>query len=186
MEPGGRRPAPGDLALVQRFINTLDIEASTDELSSPEGLSQWLAAHDLIAADAHVDTDDLNRVRGLRESLRALLESNHGEAPAQEAIAAFNEHAATLPLHVRANPPGHLSLEPASRGLDGALGRLLAIAYTAAVDGSWSRLKVCPSDTCRWAFYDHSKNRSSTWCTMAVCGNRAKVRAYQQRRRASR
>jgi predicted RNA-binding Zn ribbon-like protein len=186
MEPGGRQPAPGDLALVQRFINTLDIEASTDELSSPEGLSQWLAAHELIAADAHVDADDLNRARGLRESLRVLLDANHGAAPSHEAIDAFNEQAARLPLHVRADPPGRLALEPAAGGVDGALGRLLAIAYTAAIDGTWSRLKVCPADTCRWAFYDHSKNRSSTWCSMAVCGNRAKVRAYQQRRRASR
>ncbi|MGH2778535.1 MAG: CGNR zinc finger domain-containing protein, partial [Actinomycetota bacterium] len=31
------------------------------------------------------------------------------------------------------------------------------------------------------AFYDHSKNRSGKWCTMRVCGNRAKTRAYRER-----
>jgi len=56
---------------------------------------------------------------------------------------------------------------------------------TAIADGSWARLKVCRSDSCRWAFYDASKNRSGAWCTMAVCGNRNKVRAYQRRRRGA-
>ncbi|HEV2869799.1 MAG TPA: CGNR zinc finger domain-containing protein, partial [Actinomycetota bacterium] len=30
-------------------------------------------------------------------------------------------------------------------------------------------------------FYDHSTNRSGTWCTMSVCGNRRKARAYRRR-----
>jgi predicted RNA-binding Zn ribbon-like protein len=59
---------------------------------------------------------------------------------------------------------------------------IVAIVYEAMVDGTWERLKVCPADDCQWAFYDESKNRSGTWCDMAVCGNRAKVRAYRERR----
>jgi len=58
----------------------------------------------------------------------------------------------------------------------------VAIAYESMVAGTWSRLKVCPADDCQWAFYDHSKNRSGTWCSMKVCGNRAKVRRYRERR----
>jgi predicted RNA-binding Zn ribbon-like protein len=49
-------------------------------------------------------------------------------------------------------------------------------------DGSWERLKVCPADDCLWAFYDRSRNRSRRWCDMEVCGNRAKVRGYRERR----
>jgi predicted RNA-binding Zn ribbon-like protein len=48
-------------------------------------------------------------------------------------------------------------------------------------EGTWSRLKACLADTCQWAFYDQSKNRSAHWCSMAVCGNRAKARAYRNR-----
>jgi predicted RNA-binding Zn ribbon-like protein len=66
-------------------------------------------------------------------------------------------------------------------GVDGALGRLVAIAHSAQADGTWERLKVCPSQSCRWAFYDHTKNRSGRWCTMDVCGNRAKAAAYRRR-----
>jgi predicted RNA-binding Zn ribbon-like protein len=45
----------------------------------------------------------------------------------------------------------------------------------------WSKLKLCGSDTCRWAFYDRSKNHTSRWCTMATCGNRAKARRFRQK-----
>ena len=48
-------------------------------------------------------------------------------------------------------------------------------------DRSWQRVKACRADDCRWAFYDRSRNRSGVWCDMAVCGNRAKVRAYRRR-----
>ncbi|GAA3633602.1 CGNR zinc finger domain-containing protein [Streptomyces fenghuangensis] len=68
-------------------------------------------------------------------------------------------------------------------GVTGALGRCLAIAGHAAFDGTWRRLKVCPSEDCQWAFHHHSKNRSGTWCQMAECGNRAKVNAYRARHR---
>jgi predicted RNA-binding Zn ribbon-like protein len=50
-------------------------------------------------------------------------------------------------------------------------------------DGSWSRVKACQNDTCRWLFVDGSRNRSRTWCTMAICGSRMKSRAYRARRR---
>lgn len=42
------------------------------------------------------------------------------------------------------------------------------------------RLKICPN--CEWLFIDRSKNRSRTWCDMAVCGNRAKARLHYRRK----
>jgi predicted RNA-binding Zn ribbon-like protein len=47
------------------------------------------------------------------------------------------------------------------------------------LDGSWSRLKACRQ--CGWAFYDYSRNRSGSWCSMQLCGNRTKTRAYRRR-----
>ncbi|MBX9455617.1 MAG: CGNR zinc finger domain-containing protein [Rhizobium sp.] len=43
------------------------------------------------------------------------------------------------------------------------------------------RLKICPN--CEWLFIDRSKNRSRTWCDMAVCGNRSKARLHYHRQR---
>ena len=48
-------------------------------------------------------------------------------------------------------------------------------------DGSWDRLRGCANPTCRSVFWDRSKNRSGRWCSLSVCGNQAKVRAYRER-----
>jgi len=81
---------------------------------------------------------------------------------------------------------GRAELAPAAGGVDSSLARLLAIISSAMADGTWSRLKACRDDDCQWAFYDRSKNRSGTWCTMAACGNRSKARAYRKRERTAR
>jgi predicted RNA-binding Zn ribbon-like protein len=60
------------------------------------------------------------------------------------------------------------------------MGRLVATLYSAMQDEEWERLKLCSSGTCRWAFFDRSKNQSSRWCTMATCGNRAKARRFRE------
>ena len=72
-----------------------------------------------------------------------------------------------------------------STGPTPGLARLLAAVATAQADGTWSRLKACADDGCLWAFYDHSKNRRGRWCSMAVCGNQHKARAYRERAKAS-
>lgn len=41
------------------------------------------------------------------------------------------------------------------------------------------RLKICPN--CGWLFLDRSRNRSRTWCDMAVCGNRSKAKRHYHR-----
>ena len=56
--------------------------------------------------------------------------------------------------------------------------------FQAAADDSWRRLKICAFDECQWAFYDHSKNRSRTWCEWG-CGNKVKTRNYRARQRGS-
>jgi predicted RNA-binding Zn ribbon-like protein len=182
---GTRQPAPGGLALVQQYINTLDLEGNQDELSSPDRLQRWLVERGLLEQDALLDAHDRTTALALRESLRDLLALNRDRTSGSGVIAAFNAVAEPIPLHVRLEPGGRVALEPSGGGVEGALGRLLSAVYTAVVDGTWTRLKVCQAGSCRWAFYDHSKNRSGAWCAMAACGNRSKVRAYQRRRRAT-
>jgi len=57
--------------------------------------------------------------------------------------------------------------------------RVLLAVRAAQARGSWTRLKLCAG--CGSAFVDGSRNRSAVWCSMATCGNRAKVRAYRAR-----
>jgi hypothetical protein len=58
---------------------------------------------------------------------------------------------------------------------------VLAATTRLTIRGDWVRLKICPADDCLWAFYDESRNRSRTWCSMRVCGNREKARSWRAR-----
>ena len=79
---------------------------------------------------------------------------------------------------------GQPVLGPGSAGCRGALAALLAGVAVASAQGTWERLKACSAESCQWAFYDRSKNRSGRWCSMQTCGNRTKTRTYRSRRRA--
>jgi predicted RNA-binding Zn ribbon-like protein len=177
--------APGELELVREFVNTLDLEDEAEQLSSPQRLRDWLAEHELIPSGAKLDGSDLARAIELREALRGLLLANNGVPPRDRDVRIVDSATASSELAVRLRGAATAELEPRGSGFDAAIGRLAAIVFEAIVDGRWERLKACPADDCHWAFYDHSRNRSGTWCEMAVCGNRSKVRAYRERRERS-
>ena len=176
-------PAPGALDLVRRFVNTVDLEDGSDELGDPERLGAWLAANGLAAPGEPFSAADAERARAVREALRALLHANAGHGLRPAAVEELNRAAGGASLVVRFGPGGRAGLEPQAGGVERAVARLLAVAHTATVDGTWARLKACANEGCQWAFYDHSKNRSGRWCTMETCGNTVKARTYRQRRR---
>jgi predicted RNA-binding Zn ribbon-like protein len=163
--------APVELEPLLAFVNTVDFEGDRDWLAG------WLAERD-VPASAHA----LERARVVREALRTLLLDHNGiavdMAGASEVLTDGSRRAR---LELRTDEDGP-RLVAAADGLDGALGSLLAIVAAAVADGSWTRLKACRSDTCRWAFYDAARNRSRRWCSMEVCGNRAKARKHRERR----
>jgi predicted RNA-binding Zn ribbon-like protein len=175
--------APGRLELVRLFVNTADLEDGTDALAEPSALAAWLERHDL-ARDGSASEADVAAARALREAIRGLLLENNGVRAREESAEILSRTAERARLALRFEAAGEASLEPAATGVDGALGRLVAIAAMAMADGTWSRLKACQADPCGWAFYDHARNRSRRWCSMAVCGNRTKARAYRRRHAA--
>jgi predicted RNA-binding Zn ribbon-like protein len=180
--------APGELALVQAFVNTSDGQgqhAHRAPAASVE-LRSWLRDHGLVTGDAPVTEGDLVRAVALRESLRALLQAHtHGEAPAVTTLEHLNRLAGDAPLTVRFQDDGDAGLVPDIGGVDGAFARLLSIVLRAMVNGSWRRLKACSNATCARAFYDRSKNAAGKWCAMATCGNRLNARAYRHRRQTA-
>jgi predicted RNA-binding Zn ribbon-like protein len=186
MAPGDSTPektAPGALALVQRFVNSVDIESGEDELSDPERLRGWLAERDLIGEGEAVTAADLERALDAREGLRALLLANNGLPVDEQRVAALDRVAARAAVRVRFQPGAEPELAPDGAGVDGAIARLLAIVAGAVEQGRWRYLKACPRETCEWAFFDHSKNHSGRWCKMEVCGNIAKAKAFRERKR---
>jgi predicted RNA-binding Zn ribbon-like protein len=176
-------PAPGELDLVRRFVNTLDVEVEHEELSSPAALTDWLRENGLLGQNERANADDLEAALDVREAIRSMLLSNNGEPVDTDAIERLDRAASDSRLLVRFAAGGRSSVGPQAKGVDGALGAILARVHEAMADGTWERLKVCPADDCLWAFYDTSRNRSRRWCQMEVCGNRSKVRTYRALRR---
>ena len=156
------KAAPDALREVQLFINSVDIH------NEVEWLPDWLQERGLAR--------ERERARELREALRSLVLANNGLAPDPAALDVLNRALASISLAL--DPSGHLVLRPSGDAIDEVVRTVIA----AMLDGSWERLKACPN--CHWAFYDYSPNRSATWCSMLLCGNRTKTRRYRRRARA--
>src|SRR3954466_1984002 len=176
------KAAPAELDHIRQFVNTLDLDSLEDEIAEPDTAAAWFTSHDLLPESEDLTPADVRQAHEMREALRKLLLAHNGGALEPAAVESVNAAAKSAELVVRFDERGDAGLVPVRPGVDGALGRILAIVFRAMADGTWERLKACPADDCEWAFYDWSKNGSGTWCDMAVCGNRAKARAYRERR----
>ena len=169
--------------MVQAFVNTLDIENGREELVAPDDVRDLLVRIGALAGDAAPLGDaDVRQALDVREALRSLLLENNGGTRDPEAHATLERAARAAHLSLRFAPDDRLALAPSASGLDGALGRVLAVAYTTMAAGTWPRLKACRREVCFWVFYDRSKNLSSKWCAMSVCGNRTKKARASGRR----
>jgi predicted RNA-binding Zn ribbon-like protein len=176
-----RGTAPGVLGLLQAYVNTVDLEDSPEEFSDPSALGSWLIAHGLMEPGLIPEARDLKNAIAVREAIRGVIAANSGAGVYPVDIAILNEAATVSRLRIRFGSDGKARLEPEAGGVVGAMGRVVGAVFTAMTEADWARLKLCDSQTCRWVFYDQSRNRSSRWCAMADCGNREKARRFRQR-----
>ncbi|GAA4006687.1 CGNR zinc finger domain-containing protein [Streptomyces marokkonensis] len=161
-----RSPAPGGLELVRTLVNTLDVETGADSLDSAEGRAPF-----------GLTEDDVPAARDLRESLRAALLAHAGHPP-HRAVTPLGDLLAGAPLVVTVDTgDGSAALAPARDG--SLLARVAAAVAEALVAGTWIRLKACEAADCHWAYYDRSPAGRGRWCSMQVCGARAKMRRYR-------
>lgn len=176
-----RPDAPRSIALVRDFVNTDDLETGVDLLVTAAGLAAYLQEEGLLEGSGRATRRDLEQARELRAGLRSALVAHHdGTRDPLPDLAAGIERLAVRLTWAEDSP----ALEPQGSGVQAALARIGIAAYEAARDGTWPRLKICSSDECEWAYFDHSKNQSRRWCEYG-CGNRAKTRALRARRRAT-
>ena len=170
-------PAPGELEFVRAFVNTLDIEKGTDRLDDSASSRAWARDHDL---DVRFSEADLEFARRLREALRAGMLANHDRAPIPaDTSGALQDAAARARVTPRFTETG-ITLVSSADGADALFGRIVAAVAASLTDGTWSRLKACAADDCRWGFYDSSRSRTGQWCSMSICGNRAKQARWRQ------
>jgi predicted RNA-binding Zn ribbon-like protein len=170
-----------DLELISAFVNTADLEDHREDLEHGRELVRWLSEHRLLAGPAYATERDASEARRVREALRELLRANNGvEVDRDAASATLDEAARRTGLAVRFDD-GAVRFAATRGGTAGGLAQVLAAVGEAMADGSFAKLKACRSDTCRYAFVDNARNRSRQWCSMDVCGNRAKARAFRER-----
>ncbi|MFF4061438.1 CGNR zinc finger domain-containing protein [Streptomyces sp. NPDC001668] len=163
-----RSPAPGGLALVESLVNSVDLESGADALDTAQGRARFGIAE-----------AELARARELRESLRVALLAHAGHPP-HRTVTPLGELLAAAPLLLTvAAADGSAALTPAdARPL---LSRVAAAVAESLVAGTWTRLKACEAVDCHWAYYDRSPAGRGRWCSMQVCGARAKMRRYRAR-----
>jgi predicted RNA-binding Zn ribbon-like protein len=185
VDPDEDKPAPMPLLLVQSFINTLDIDSGADLLLEPERARGWLAAAGLITAGTLVSAPELREAIAVREGLRALVRHNgSATGPSIDDLSALQALAGRRRPVVSIDPAGRIQFSAGEKtDLRAGLLALLLTVRDAQADGTWARLKLCANSECEWAFFDRSRNRQGSWCTMAVCGNRLKNRRFRARGR---
>jgi predicted RNA-binding Zn ribbon-like protein len=185
-QPGGRAAAPAPLDLVQDFVNTEIPEWARDDIATPDLLGRWLRERGLLEEDARVVAEDFVAARELRDALRGLaLLNTTSEKLDDVARGRIVTALSAVELRVEVDAAGRPVAAPAGSGARRALSSIVAVVLEAQATGSWRRLKACRKESCGWLFYDGSRNCSSSWCSMSICGNRVKTAAYRRRREAA-
>jgi len=109
----------------------------------------------------------------------------NGDAPARADLDAFNREAqsALAQRRIATGERWRWAWDDED-ALELPLRLVLASAIDLLLDDDPARLRQCPApDGCGWLFYDASRNATRRWCSMQMCGNGAKSRRFQRRRR---
>ena len=174
---------PGSGPTLERlidFVNTNELQESQDRLRSPEQTRAWLLAQGFEVGE--LGRDDWAALLAFREGVRAAAAANNGYDLDADAVTALRGAIDRLGFTVRATADPRLEVA-ATTSAGRALAPLVGTLMAAQADGTWARVKACARDSCRWLFYDTTRNHCRTWCTSTTCGSREKAkRAYRRQR----
>jgi predicted RNA-binding Zn ribbon-like protein len=190
------------------FLNSVAVPVDTriDWISDGEGLLAWLQQARLVPPEVldamrkRAKPAELDRVaaqaRGLREWFRSFVQDNKGKPLKSAALADLE------PLNrLLAKDEGFGQLVARKHGkiteLDFESARrwrtpeslLLPIAEALArmlAEEDLSDVKACEGATCTLMFADRTRGRTRRWCSMEICGNRAKQTAHRHRMKEAR
>ena len=147
-------------------------------LVEPTDLLRWLDSAGMRATDA--TEADLHTARALREAIYALALARIGGTDAPEARERINCVAAITPALPRLESDGGVSL---SSSADGMLAMIAREAIFLFGSERAAQIHQCQADVCTLLFVDTSRRGDRRWCSMAGCGNRAKLADFRRRRR---
>ena len=190
-------------SLALDFLNSIatPLDTPVDWLDNGEGLLRWLAQAKLVPPDtlnglkARAMPGELDKVadqaRALREWFRKFVRKHMGRPLPPKALEELG------PLNKLLQGDETFSQISRQRAKDGerfelrAMRRwqspqslLLPIAEALAkfiCEEDFAQVKACEGPSCTLVFADHTRSRARRWCSMAVCGNRAKQLAHRNR-----
>jgi predicted RNA-binding Zn ribbon-like protein len=203
----GRRPPAifvGDAPALD-FLNSIatPVDSTIDWIDDGEGLLDWLEQAQLVPAHAlkNIRTQALpgeldkvaDQARNLREWFRGFVQQHKGRPLAMEDLADLeslnrllerDDAFSRIVKHKNGTVP--FALQPVRRwrspqALLLPIGEALA-RFVCTED--FSIVKACERPACTLLFADHTRGRARRWCSMALCGNRAKQAAHRQRLKA--
>jgi len=173
----------GSLSL--NFVATVRHRGSQprDLLVNPEALSQWFLSAG-CSSMAAVNEQDLGEAVVLREAicraLSSLVQKKSPKLPDMDIINA----AAAEPLAVpQVELPSCRIRWESARPARACLAEVARDAVMVIGGIDRERLKSCDSQSCRMLFADNSPANRRRWCAMSICGNRAKIRVFRERKR---
>jgi predicted RNA-binding Zn ribbon-like protein len=187
------------------FLNSIATPADTqiDWIDSGDGLLKWLAqaglvpAHVLNELKARAMPGELDKVaeqaRALREWFRGFVRKHMGRPLTPKALQELSplnrllERGETFRQIIRHRHDGSGRLElQVKRHWNSPEALLLPIGEILAecvCHENFTEIKACEGPACTLLFADHTRRRARRWCSMAVCGNRAKQAAHRERLR---
>ncbi len=186
------------------FLNSIatPVDTPVDWLESGNGLLDWLAQAKLVPVDA-LETlragampGELDRVadqaRILREWFRGFVHKHMGHAITSKALhelrplnsllerdEAFNQ---ISPYHSADGDRLELLAMRRWRSPESVLLPIGEALAKFVCEDDFANIKACQGHNCTLVFADHSRKRARRWCSMAICGNRAKQAAHRKRR----
>jgi predicted RNA-binding Zn ribbon-like protein len=185
------------------FLNSIatPLDEPIDWIGDGAGLVDWLRQAKLVSPEvleaikSTAAPRELDRVasqaRELREWFRTFVQSHGGRPVVGKDLRELGrlnrllERDASFSRIVPQASAGKLRIEHA-RTWRSAESLLLPVAEALAqvvVDEDFTRVKACEGDTCTLFFVDRTRTGGRRWCSMEVCGNRAKVTAHRNRLR---
>lgn len=190
------------------FLNSIatPIDVPVEWLDDGEGLLSWLAQAKLVSAPvikqmrSQSSAGDLNKVaeqaRNLREWFRGFVEKHRGRRLTRDDLRklerlnrVLERDEAFSQIVAGSSEEGNSFELRAMRRWDTPDTLLLPIAETLArfvCSEDFTYVKACEGPSCTLLFADHTRGRARRWCSMAICGNRAKQAAHRERLRSSR
>lgn len=185
------------------FLNSIASPAGAplDWIGDGDGFLRWLGQAELVPADilkamkSRAKPGELDKVaqqaRGLREWFRGFVRQHKGRPLTAKMLARLGPLNDLLQLDesyrqiVVAGPKGGLALQAVRRWRDPQsllLPVAEALARLACME-DFSNVKACEGPACTLLFADHTRGHARRWCSMAICGNRAKQAAHRHRRK---